>query len=159
MIIKKRLILFMSLILFWIALSGDINLRQILTGILAAGLTIVLYEWLLSHAKIKPLPPLPPVKWLKLAGIVATALVQSAWHHIFRVLSGNEDIVFIQVSLDFDHPYVTATIANVITLTPGAVSVEVDGDVLKLLCYAPRSEAEHQNIYQLIDDLQSVFRR
>lgn len=158
-LLKKRLSLFTALLLFWFALSGSYDLRQLISGIFAALFTIFLYEWLLSHAKIKPLKPMPRVHWFKLFRLMAVSIVSSAWHHIFRVISGNEDTIFVQIVLDYDHPYVTMIIANVITLTPGAVSVEVDKDILKILCYAPNSEVEHQQIYKLIDDLQSVFRR
>lgn len=159
MTFKKRALLFTALLLFWFALSGSMDLRQILMGLFSAGFTIVLYEWLLSHARIKPFKPMPPINWFKLLRIMVVSIVRSAWHHIFRVISGNEDIVFIQIELDYDHPYVTLIMANVITMTPGAVSVEVDKNLLKLLCYQPRTEHEHQAIYTLIDELQSVFRR
>lgn len=157
--LKKRLALFMALVLFWLALAGSLDLRQLISAVLAAGFTIILYEWLLRHARIKPLKPMPKVHWLKLFKIMVISIVRSAWHHIFRIISGDEEIIFVQVALETDHPYATLLIANVITLTPGAVSVEVDKDVLKMLCYAPKSKEEHQEIYQLIEDLQSVFRR
>lgn len=159
MIFKKRIKLFIALLLFWFALSGSIDARQIFSGIFASLFTIILYEWLLTHSKIKPLQPMPKVKWLKLCKIMIISILKSAWHHVFRIISGNEDIIFVQLELEIEHPYATMIIANIITLTPGAVSVEVDKKLLKILCYAPQTDAEHQEIYKLIDNLQSVFRR
>lgn len=155
---KKRFALFAALLVFWFALAGTYDLRQLISGMLAAGFTIVLYEWLLRHAHIKPMKPMPKVRWLKLFKIMIISIVKSAWHHIFRIISGDEEIIFVQMSLETDHPYANLLIANVITLTPGAVSVELDKDLLKILCYAPKTTEEHQEIYQLLEDLQSVFR-
>ncbi len=156
---KKRIILFTALLLFWFALSGAIDQRQILLGSLAALASLLLYEWILSHSKIKPLPPMPSVRWLKLVQITIVAIITSTYDHIVRIFYGDDETVFLQILLDHNHPYVTTIIANVITLTPGAVSVEVDGNILKVLMFAPKNENERGKIYQLIDDLQSVFGR
>lgn len=158
-LLKKRMALFFTLTLLWFALAGKVDMRQTLTGSLSAIFSIILYEWLLSHARIKPLAPMPKIRWLKLLPLIVISIIKSAWHHIFRIISGNEDIIFIQIALDYEHPYVTMLIANIITLTPGAVSVEVDKNLLKILCYAPRNQEEHLEIYQFIEDLQSAFVR
>lgn len=155
----KRLWLFTLLFIFWLCLCGTIDLRQILSGIGAALFTIYVYEWLLKKAKIKPIPAMPKVQWFKLLRIGFISILKSAWHHIFRIISGNENIIFVQILLDTKHPYVNTLIANMITLTPGAVSVEIDGDILKILSYEPTSEKERQDLYTLVDDLQSAFRR
>ncbi len=156
---KKRISLFIALLLFWFALSGTIDLRQIILGTLSALASLLLYEWVLNHAKIKPLKPMPPVRWLRLIKITLHALFTSSIDQILRIFSGNDETVFIQILLDHDHPYITTIIANVITLTPGAVSVEADGNLLKILMFAPKNEADHSKIYKLVDQLQSVFGR
>lgn len=156
---KKRVTLFIALLLFWFALSGSIDLRQMILGTLSALASLFLYEWILHHAKIKPLKPMPPVKWLKLIQITLHVLFTSTVDQIFRIFSGDDETIFIQILLDHDHTYVTTIIANVITLTPGAVTVEADGNLLKILMFAPKSQGDHVKIYELVDELQSVFGR
>lgn len=156
---KKRMTLFIALLLFWFALSGTIDLRQIILGSLSALASLFLYEWVLSHAKVKPLKPMPPIKWPKLIKITLHALFTSTVDQIFRIFSGKDETIFIQILLDHDHTYVTTIIANVITLTPGAVTVEADGNLLKILMFAPKNHIDHAKIYELVDELQSVFGR
>lgn len=159
MSLQKRTLLFLALLLFWFGLSGTIDARQVFLGILSALASLFLYEWVLRHAKIKPMKPMPPVRWIRLLKIALHALFISTIDQIGRIFSGDDDTVFIQILLDHDHPYVTTLIANVITLTPGAVSVEVDGSLLKILMFSPKTEADRNKIYTLIDELQSVFGR
>lgn len=156
---KKRIWLFALLFIFWLALCGQIDQRQIISGMGASLFTLFVYEWLLKKAKIKPIAPMTKVNWFKLLRIGFVSILQSAWHHVFRIISGDEDIIFVQILLDTKHPYVNTLIANMITLTPGAVSVEVDGDILKILSYQPKTDKERQALYTLVDDLQSAFRR
>ena len=159
MSLKKRIRLFIALLLFWFALSGSFDLRQLITGVLASLASLFLYEWVLHHTKIKPLKPSPPIHWPKLIKIALYALFTSTLDQIIRIFSGDDETLFIQILLEHDHPYVTTIIANVITLTPGAVSVEADGNLLKILMFAPKNETDHGKIYKLIDELQSVFGR
>lgn len=157
--LPKRTLLFCLLFGFWLILCGAIDTRQVITGLFASAFTLFLYEWLLKNAKVKPMPLMPKVHWLKLLKIGFISILKSAWHHVFRIISGNEEIVFVQILLDTNHPYVNTLIANMITLTPGAVSVELDKNILKILSYAPKNEKEHQALYTLVDDLQSAFGR
>lgn len=156
---KQRLTLFLALSIFWLILAGSMDLRQIISSLLAATVTLFIYEWLLKHARIKSVAPLPKIKWHKVAVISIISVAKSAYAHMKRILYGDEEIVFIQVSLQTVHPYINAFIANIITLTPGAVSVELDGQLLKIMSYTPKTEREHQEIYALIDQLQDAFGR
>lgn len=159
MSLQKRILLFLALLLFWFGLSGTIDARQVFLGVLSALTSLFLYEWILRHAKIKPMKPMPSVRWFKLLKITLHALCISTIDQIRRILSGDDDTMFVQILLDHDHPYVTTLIANVITLTPGAVSVETDGNLLKILMFSPKNEADHNKIYKLLDELQGVFGR
>lgn len=156
---RRRILLYIALLLLWFGLCGTMDLRQLVLGSLSALASIFLYEWILQHAKIKPLKPMPSVRWLKLLKITLYALFSSTIDQIFRIISGDDETLFIQILLDYDHPYVTTIIANVITLTPGAVSVETDGNLLKVLMFSPKTETDHGKIYKLVDELQSVFGR
>ncbi len=156
---KQKLMLFLSLVAFWLVLAGTIDLRQILSALVAALATLFLYEWILKRARIKPIPPLPKIRWHAVLKISIFSVLKSAYAHIKRILWGDEDIVFIQVALETKHPYVNAFIANIITLTPGAVSVELDGQLLKVMSYAPHTEKERQDFYHLVDELQDAFGR
>lgn len=155
----KDIKLFIMLFTLWLILSGSLDLRQILSGLFASALTIWVHKWLLIHGKIKPVPPIRPIKWFRLLWLSVKVLGLSAWYHIFRIASGDEDVIFLEIALDTKHPYENAIIANIITLTPGAVTVDVDDQILKVLSYKPRNEKEHALFYKLLDELQSAFRR
>lgn len=157
--LNKRLMLFLALLLFWFCLSGALDLRQIILGFFSALASLLIYEWILRHAKVKPMKPMPSVRWFKLLKITVHALFTSTLDQIRRIISGDDETLFLQILLDEDHPYVTTIIANVITLTPGAVSVETDGQLLKILMFSPKNDADHNKIYKLVDELQSVFGR
>lgn len=156
---QKDIKLFIMLFILWLILAGSIDLRQIVSGLIASLLTLWVHKWLLRHGKIKPVPAMRPIKWLNLLWLSIKVLGLSAWYHIFRIASGDEDVIFLEIILDTTHPYENAIIANIITLTPGAVTVDLDDQVLKVLSYKPRNDKEHVLFYQLLDELQSAFRR
>lgn len=155
---RRRLILFMMLMLFWFIQSGIIDWRQSITGVGASICTIMVYEWILRHAGVKEFPKLPKVKWGRFLGRLFLFIGESAWHHFKRIISGNEDVTFIHVTLDVTHPISRLMIANAITLAPGTVSVDLEKDVLKILCFSPKSDKEHESLYLMIDTLQGYFR-
>lgn len=155
----KDIKLFIMLFMLWLVLSGSIDQRQITSGLFAAAFTIWIHKWLLNHGKIKPVPPMRPIKWFRLLWLSIKVLGLSAWYHMLRIASGDEDVIFLEVELDTQHPYENAIIANIITLTPGAVTVDLDGQILKVLSYKPRNEREHTLFYILLDELQNAFRR
>lgn len=155
----KDLKLFIMLFVLWLILSGSLDLRQLLSGLVAALLTLWVHQWLLFHGKIKPVAPMRPIKWFRLLWLSIKVLALSAWYHIFRIASGDEDVILLEVELDTQHPYENAIIANIITLTPGAVTVDLDDQILKVLSYKPRNDKEHALFYKLLDELQNAFRR
>lgn len=157
-ITKRHTGLFLLLLSFWFILCGRIDIRQVITGTFTCLCTILLYEWILKHAGIKDFPPFPKVKWVRFFFRMILFIGESAWHHFSRIISGNEDITFIHVTLDVSHPISRILIANAITLAPGTVSVDMDKDILKVLCFQPKSEKEHEALYHMIDTLQSYFK-
>lgn len=155
----KDIKLFILLFGLWLILSGSLDLRQLVSGLIASGVTLWVHKWLLLHGKIKPLPAIGPIKWPRLLWLSVKVLALSAWYHIFRIASGDEDVIFLEIQLDTKHPYENAIIANIITLTPGAVTVDLDDQILKVLSYKPRNDKEHALFYKLLDELQNAFRR
>lgn len=154
----NRMVLGISLFIFWLILGGSFDSRQIITGIMATIITLIIYDWLLLHTKIAPLPRFPKLNWVLFLITMVRFIFQSAWHHFGRILSGNEDISFIQVTLDVKHPYAQTLIANAVTLAPGTVSVDLEKDILKVLCFSPQNEKERDAIYKMIDSLQLLFK-
>ena len=57
----------------------------------------------------------------------------AAFVYIRLIFKGDYEVVVFDMTLTFDDPIKTALVANSITLTPGTVSVDVNGSTLTVM--------------------------
>lgn len=129
----------------WLILAKDLTLRNVLLGLL--------FGWLITLFTSRFLPVKPRVgSWLALAKFAPLF----AWDVVVANLTVAKIILnpvrtprsaWVVVPLTTRNPYTIATLANVITLTPGTVSAELDPGRRTLLVHAlqaddPQAEAE-----------------
>jgi multicomponent Na+:H+ antiporter subunit E len=74
-----------------------------------------------------------PLKLVIYALVLFKEIFFSAWQYIGMILNRNYTILVFDVTLSIEDPIKIALIANSITLTPGTVSVDVNGPVITVL--------------------------
>jgi multicomponent Na+:H+ antiporter subunit E len=62
--------------------------------------------------------------------ILLVEIFKSAWSYILIIFKGHYEVIVFPLSLSFTDPIKVAMVANSITLTPGTVSVDVNGSVI-----------------------------
>jgi multicomponent K+:H+ antiporter subunit E len=129
----------------WVILAKDLTLRNVLLGLV--------FGWLITLFTSRFLPVKPRVgSWLALARFAPVF----GWDIVVANLTVARIILdptreprsaWVVIPLTTRNPYTISTLANVITLTPGTVSAELDPGRRTLLVHAldtedPDAEAE-----------------
>jgi len=138
------------LVIIWILLWGELSIANVLSG-LAVSTLIIIGSGIGSASKIEPdeRARVSPVHLLRFACFVFVKLVQSNLALARVVVTPGNRIRsgVVAIELRTDQPLVMVTVANVITLTPGTMTLESKGSPATL----------YINVLQLLD-LEAVRR-
>lgn len=129
-----------ALFVFWLLLTGRFGLRMTLTGILAVGITLNFYRRFLKYFNLEPVAATGLFRIMRFAARVGQDIFVSAWAHMKRVVYGSPSPEMFTVMLSLKEPMLIAMIANAITLTPGSMTVEVNGSELTVLAFVDGEE-------------------
>lgn len=136
----SKLLLFISLLIFWFVLNGKFDVRQLFSALLCSGFTVYLTGEVFSRSGSKPvkLPHGWRIIWF--LGIVLREIFKAAYTHILRILSGEDKAKIFRIHLDVTDEFSVAMIANAITLTPGTITLSMDGNKLIVVGYAKNKD-------------------
>ena len=126
----------LSAILFvgWLLLTGSVSAGH---AVLAAVFAIVIPLWS-ERLRSEPVRIGAWATIVRLMAVVLFDIVASAWTVAKQIL-GPEDRIhpgFVWVPLTIRDPYGTASLASIITMTPGTLSVDLSPDRSHLLVHA-----------------------
>jgi multicomponent K+:H+ antiporter subunit E len=148
-----RPLLSAALLVVWLLLNSTLAPAHLLLGALLAWLTPLLAAPF-GPAPVRLRRPLLAVRLLaQVLRDIVLANLEVAW----RIL-GPEDALtprFVWVPLDIEHPWGIATLAGIITLTPGTVSSDLSADRRYLLVHA-LNEGDPDN---LVADIKARYER
>lgn len=153
----SKLLLFLSLVIFWFLLNGEFDLRQLLSALLCSGFTVYLTREVFSRSGSKPvkLPHAWRILWF--VGIVLIEIFKAAYTHILRILSGDDKAKIFRIHLDVTDEFSVAMIANAITLTPGTITLSMDGNKLVVVGYAKNREEVKEIKETILTEFQKPF--
>ncbi|HEX4884411.1 MAG TPA: Na+/H+ antiporter subunit E [Casimicrobiaceae bacterium] len=118
----------------WLMLNGSAAMGHVVLGaVLAVAIPAVLRPWTAPQPR-----PRKPLAILRLAAIVLRDIVVSNVQ-VARLILGPEERIrpgFVRVPLALDEPFAIATLAGIITMTPGTLSCAVAPDRSYLLVHA-----------------------
>ncbi len=124
--------MFVLLFLFWIILNGRVTLDVVVFGLaISAGLTLFCRKFLgLSKARDREFASEAD----RLAGYVVHLIlevIKANFAVIRRILTFGDppDSVLVKFDSEIKGETAKALLANSITLTPGTITVDIDGDV------------------------------
>lgn len=124
---KKIFMLFISLLIFWIVISGVVNLQHIIVGIILS--LFIIWFW-------KDLNPKLPIIFsfrelllfgrciLMLIGYVVKSNIDVAKTLLFSDVSGGS--IFLELEPGIKSDWGRVFLATCITITPGTVTVDFD---------------------------------
>lgn len=153
----NRILKFITLLLFWIVLSGDFASRTLITGAFASGFVIAVSEYALRRFESSHVLIRHHFRILWFFGIVLIEIFLAAYHHIQRVLAGEDRSVIFELELDIEDEFAIALIANAITLTPGTLTMQVHNQTLTILGFAETDEEVAEIIHVVLDRFQRPF--
>lgn len=136
----NRFLKFITLLLFWLVLSGEINTRTLITGFMSAGFVLAASEYSLRRFQSSHVLIRYHYHILWFFAIVLFEIFLAAYHHIQRVLAGEDRSVIFELELDIQDEFAVALIANAITLTPGTLTMQVHDQTLTILGFAETDE-------------------
>lgn len=132
--IKKSYKLFILLYLFWIVLSSNFKITNLLIGAIISLLVIIIsYEISYDNEGFKYKFPSFYIL-IKYSIILFIEIYKSSFIHIRRILKCDCSPIIIKVKLEIEDPFIITIISNSITLTPGTITVDTNGNELTVLC-------------------------
>lgn len=132
MINAKSIIKFGVLLGFWFILSGAVDWQHIVVGVIASALIMLFWGNAQEQGKLR----LHVIFYgLVLAGVMLVEIFKSAWHVAVIILSGQRvEPEFVWISTPLSTPLARVILSNCITLTPGTLTVSLEGE--RLLVHA-----------------------
>lgn len=155
------MLLFALLLAFWLLLSGRLDVHLVVSGAISAAVITVASAPLLertigpaaSHPRLRLLAAVPLTVWL--LGRMFVSAVQLARIVLDPRLPPEPGIVRFRTELT--SPAARSVLANAITLVPGTMTLEVEGDVLTVHSFTPDA-VEDIATAQLQNRIAAVFR-
>lgn len=128
------LFVFLVSLLLWLLLAGSLNLQEVLAGVVVAAMVTLLFGPRFSIFTGFRFSWLAPVYILHYLGDFFLALIVANVELAGRILTPSLPIRPEMVELDtkLKSPLGRMLLANTITLTPGTLTVDVEGDKLQV---------------------------
>ncbi|MBS9719861.1 Na+/H+ antiporter subunit E [Tianweitania sp. BSSL-BM11] len=120
--------------LIWLGITGSWTLPNLILGLLLSIVALMLVRFQLGT----PQTVRRPVKILALVALFVVELIKSAWRVLVLVTKPRMDVKpgIIVYPLRVQSDFQIALLANLITLTPGTLTVDVTDDRSRLIIHA-----------------------
>jgi len=128
----RYLALFILSFVFWLLLTLDLSLVNLLAGGVAALITSLLFTKYFFHKVVKFLHPVRYF-WLLVYLVIFTwECIKANFDVAYRVLHPAMPIKpgIVKVKLELQSDFARTMLANSITMTPGTISVDIIDDIL-----------------------------
>lgn len=128
----RILALFILTLIFWLLLTFDFSVSNLLTGGVAALLTALLFAKYFFHNTGKLLQPVRYFWFLVYLVIIIWECIKANFDVAYRVLHPAMPIKpgIVKLKLDLKSDFARTMLANSITMTPGTIAVDIVDDVL-----------------------------
>jgi multicomponent Na+:H+ antiporter subunit E len=144
--IKNRYKLFIIILIFWFLMNLNFEFQTILFGVFVSLLVTVLTHNVLYDTNGFRYRNIKILKLLIYLLLLFVEIFKASFTYIINLISKTYEPVVIKVDLDLYDPVQIGIIANSITLTPGTISVDIDGHTIYVLTLAkpgtPQEELE-----------------
>ncbi len=138
----RTLALFILTFLFWMLLTLDLSLANLVTGAVAALITSLLFAKYFFEKVVKFIQPLRYFWLLVYLFIFTWECIKANFDVAYRVLHPAMPIKpgIVKVKMDLKSDFARTMLANSITMTPGTITVDIIDDALYVHWIYVRSE-------------------
>lgn len=160
----NRMILFVILFVFWIAISGTADMQHLIVGVVLS-FAAVLFWHVFDHM----LPKIPTLGELLLLGhcfILMIGYVIQANIALARILLFDKpqvSPVFMEMETGIQSKWGRVLLATCITITPGTITVDINPDTNRIIVHAITTESAHDllrwRMIYVIRDLETYRQR
>lgn len=155
---KRSLILYVLLLMFWIVISGEMDIKHILIGALLAVITV--WFWHDLGPRLPGIPTMKELVYLSYCLILLVSYVIYSNIGVAKTLlfSGKPvDPVFAVMEPPLETNWGRVLLAICITITPGTVVIDVDPDKGRFIVHALTHETAMSLFYwRIIDKIKNL---
>lgn len=125
--------LFIILLSFWLLLTFNFSLFNIVIGLIISSLITFASKGVLYNAKYYHFRSISLGTMIKYLFNLLLEIYKSSFNYIIRIIKRDCDPFVVEVELDVTDPLIISIISNSITLTPGTLTIDVQGSKLTIL--------------------------
>ncbi|MDZ4196152.1 MAG: Na+/H+ antiporter subunit E [Candidatus Izemoplasmatales bacterium] len=141
---KEHYKIFMIMVVFWFLLTMDFSIQNILVGMVVSALVSVSSKRILFEEDQSLFKGVKGRKlffyFIKLFG----AIFKSAFEYVRNVLVRDYEIVVFEMILQTNDPIIVGIISNSITLTPGTITIEAQGNKITVMQLAKKGITQEE---------------
>ena len=131
--IQSNIEVIILLFITWIILFETINIFVILTGLLSSIFVIVFTDKFLLQGNYEDQYMIGIWQMVKYSVALVIEIFIAGWGVIPNIISGQSDVTILTCETKLEDDFLIDILANSITLTPGTVTIEKKGKVLRIL--------------------------
>jgi len=119
--------------IIWIILNEEISAKNILSGCILGFFSIICTEQFLLQKDHKLSWNLSPSTFMRYLLHLIVQMYASGFAAIRKIISGKINPDIVEISTELEDDLLICILANSITLTPGTITIDKDGQNLKIL--------------------------
>lgn len=133
--LNRKLQLYVLMMVFWLIINGQFDLKVLFFGSFFS-VIIIKYTYHIifgdeDDEEEFSLPAMWRFAWFGV--VILSEIVIAANYHVKRIFKNETRYEVFEVHLDTENIVILTLIANAITLTPGTITLEINGSILKVL--------------------------
>ncbi len=158
---KKKIIsnitLFLILLIIWIALNETLTWRVVFLGAFFSLISIILTRLLFSDNDNITSYEIP--LWFLFYYLFAMLffIIRASFEVIINLIKGNVKPRVVTIRSKVNNAWYVSMIANSITLTPGTVTLDKTGNVMKVLWYYSDTDDEDEQYEKIAAKFERLF--
>ncbi|PID82144.1 MAG: hypothetical protein CSB16_02780 [Clostridiales bacterium] len=158
---KKKIIsnisLFLILLIIWIALNESLTWRVVFLGAFFSLVSIILTRLLFSDNDNITSYEIP--LWFLIYYLFAMLffIIKASFDVILNLIKGKVKPRVVTIKSKLHNPWYISIIANSITLTPGTVTLDKTGNVMKVLWYYSDTDDEDEQYEKIAAQFEKLF--
>ena len=121
------------LTIVWCVLQEAFSWQHILFGLIVAIVTLTFTNVLVLKEDYSKRYAIRPFILLWYLVVLIWKIYDAGFHAMAKILTGGVNVNIVEVNTMLDNPFHIALLGNSITLTPGTVTMETDGQRLKVI--------------------------
>ncbi len=117
----------------WCVLQESYSWQNVLLGLAVAAFTLTFTNVFVLKGDYSKRYAIRPLMLLWYLLVLVWKIYDAGFHAMAKILTGGVNVNVVEVQTKLDNPFYIALLGNSITLTPGTVTMETDGQRLKVI--------------------------